>query len=254
MFCFLDAEWLKTMHSPPAEPLSRQKRTGQPLYHIFTSSPISTCFKKPIFKEKAPSNSSQHLESSNHAEHREKQQISSPQNQAEAACLKQEAGDNSSEIKVEPHNLALEPFTATTPPNGESESPSADNPDEDVEDEDQTVFFTPELFDGEGDEGSPQKETKTKSPPRKVLGLALLSEELFGSEQAQGQASAFDGQSAILGSKDSTELSQGQKEEIRGQKQGEEEEQVDNQSRQSGSRLRRLSRSRQKAPSTHTGN
>ncbi len=252
MFCFLDAEWLKTMHTPPAEPLSRQKRTGQSLYPIFTSSPISTCFKRPIIKEKVPSNSSQHLESSNHAEHG--QEISSPQKKTEAACLKQEAGDNSSEIKVEPHNLAPEPFTVTTPPSCESESPSADNPDEDVEDEDQTVFFTPELFDGEGNEGSPQKETKTKSPSRMVSGLALLSGELFGSEQAQGQASAFDGQSAISGSKDSTELSQGQKEEIRGQKQGEEEEQVDNQTTQSGSKLRRLSRSRQKAPSTHTGN
>ncbi|XP_044057768.1 Fanconi anemia group J protein isoform X2 [Siniperca chuatsi] len=245
------AECLKTMHSPPTEPILHQKKPGQPLYHIFTSSPVSTCFKKPIFT--APSNSSQHLETSNHSELKEKQQISSPQKKTEAACLKQEAGDSANEIKVEPHNLALKPSTVTTAPSCEREPPSADNPDEDEEDEDQTVFFTPELFE---DEGSPQKETKTKSPPRMVLGaesLALLSEEPFGFEQAQGQASAFDGQSAISVSKDNTQLSQGQKKEIRGQKQGEEEEQVENQSRLTGSRPCRLSRSRQKAPSTPTG-
>ncbi|XP_070762033.1 Fanconi anemia group J protein [Enoplosus armatus] len=238
------AEPLKSMHSPPAEPLSHQRRTGQPLYHIFASSPISTCFKKAIFKEKAASNSSQHLETSNHPEHKEKQLISSPPKQTEAAFLKQGAGDSSNEINVAPNNLALKPSTVTTPPSCESEPPPADKPDEDEEDEDQTVFFTPELFEGESNEGSPQKETE--SPPRMVSGpeiLALLSEECCGSEQA----SAFDGQSAVSISKDSTELSQGQK-----QGEEEEEEQVDNQSRQAGSRFRRLSRSRQKAPSPST--
>ncbi|KAI3354667.1 hypothetical protein L3Q82_019165, partial [Scortum barcoo] len=243
-------EQLKMTHSSPAEPLLHQKTTGQSLYHIFTSKPVSTCFKKPIFKEKAFSNSSQHLELPNHAEHKDKQQISPPQKKTEMTCPEQGAGYNAGEVKVEPHNPAPEPYTVTMPPSCESESALLDNPDEDVEDEDQTIFFTPELFDGEGDEGSSQKEDS--SPPRMVLGLDLLSEELFGSEEAQGQASAFDGHSAISGSKDSTELSHGQKEEIRGQKQGEEEEQVDNQSRQTGRKLRRLSRSRQKAPSTQT--
>ncbi|XP_028429071.1 Fanconi anemia group J protein isoform X2 [Perca flavescens] len=245
------AERLNMMHSPSAEPLSHQKRTAQPLYHIFTSSPISTSFKKPIFKGKGPSSFSQHLKTPNHSEPNEKQQISSPQKKTAATCLKQGAEDSSSEIQVEPHDLALDPSPVTSPPR-------CDNPDED-EEEDQTIFFTPELFEGEGNEGSPQKDVKTKSPPRMGLGAespALLSEELFGSEQARGheQASAFDGQIAISVSKESTELSQGQEEEIIEQKQGEGGEQVDNQSRQTGSRLRRLSRSRQKAPSTPSGN
>lgn len=241
------------MHSPSAEPLSHQKRTARPLYHIFTSSPISTSFKKPIFKGKGPSSVSQHLETSNHSVPNDKQQISSPQKKTEATCLKQGAEDSSSEIQVEPHNLALDPSPVTSPP-------CCDNPDEDEEEEeDQTIFFTPELFEGEGNEGSPQKDVKPKSPPRMGLGAespALLSEELFGSEQARGQeqASAFDGQIAISVSKESTELSKGQEEEIIEQKQGEGGEQVDNQSRQTGSRLRRLSRSRQKAPSTPSGN
>ncbi|XP_035857205.1 Fanconi anemia group J protein isoform X2 [Sander lucioperca] len=246
------AERLNTMHSPSAEPLSHQKRTARPLYHIFTSSPISTSFKKPIFKGKGPSSVSQHLETSNHSVPNDKQQISSPQKKTEATCLKQGAEDSSSEIQVEPHNLALDPSPVTSPP-------CCDNPDEDEEEEeDQTIFFTPELFEGEGNEGSPQKDVKPKSPPRMGLGAespALLSEELFGSEQARGQeqASAFDGQIAISVSKESTELSKGQEEEIIEQKQGEGGEQVDNQSRQTGSRLRRLSRSRQKAPSTPSG-
>ncbi|XP_032364148.1 Fanconi anemia group J protein isoform X2 [Etheostoma spectabile] len=243
------AEWLNTMHSPSAEPPSPQKRTAQPLYHIFTSSPISTSFKKPIFKRIGPSSFSQHLETSNHLGHNEKQQISSPQKKTEATCLKQGAEDSSSEIQVEPNNLALDPSPVTFPP-------CYDNPDE--EEEDQTIFFTPELFDGEGNEGSPQKDRKTKSPPRMGLGAespALLSEELFGSEQARGQeqASDFDGQIAISVTKESTELSQGQEEKMIEQNVGEEGEQADNQSRQTGSRLRRLSRSRQKAPSTPSG-
>uniref|UniRef100_A0A8D0ATT1 DNA 5'-3' helicase n=1 Tax=Sander lucioperca TaxID=283035 RepID=A0A8D0ATT1_SANLU len=200
------------------KPLSHQKRTARPLYHIFTSSPISTSFKKPIFKGKGPSSVSQHLETSNHSVPNDKQQISSPQKKTEATCLKQGAEDSSSEIQVEPHNLALDPSPVTSPP-------CCDNPDEDEEEEeDQTIFFTPELFEGEGNEGSPQKDVKPKSPPRMGLGAespALLSEELFGSEQARGQeqASAFDGQIAISVSKESTELSKGQEEEIIEQKQ-----------------------------------
>ncbi|XP_036930136.1 Fanconi anemia group J protein isoform X4 [Acanthopagrus latus] len=243
------AECLKTMHQPPAEPLSHQKSTEQPLYHIFTSSPISTRFKKPIFKETTSSKSSQHVETSNNSEHKNKQQIFSPQ-RTEAACLKKGAPDTYSDIQVEPLNMDPEPSTVTTPPSCESEPPSADSPNEDEEDEDQTVFYTPELFESEGNEGSPQ--TKTKSPSR-VESPDLLSGELFGSEQAQQQASAFDGQSAISVSKEGAGLSQGKEEEIRGQRQGEEEEQLDNQSRQTANRPRRLSRSRKKASSTPTG-
>lgn len=234
------------MHSPPAEPLSHPKRAAQALYHIFTSSPISKCFKKPIFKAKGHSNTSQHFETPELPEHKEKPQVPFPQKKTEESGLKQAAGEGSSEIKGEPHNLA----TVTTPPSCESELPPADNPDE--EDEDQTVFFTPELFEGEVEESTPHKEAKTESPPRMVLGPespVLLSEELFRSEQA----SVFDGQGAISVSKESAELSQGQRE-VRGQTQGEEGEQVENQSRQTGSRLCRLSRSRQKAPLTPTGN
>nr|XP_033486457.1 Fanconi anemia group J protein isoform X2 [Epinephelus lanceolatus] len=252
------AEWLNPVDSPPAEPLLHQKKPARPLYHIFTSSPISSSLRKPVFKEKVPTNSNQHLETSCHLEHREKQQNPSPQEKTEAACLEEKPGDISREIKVKMHNLALKPSQVTNPPPGcDGELLSADDPDEDEEEEDQTVFFTPELFEDEGNKDSPQKETKVQSLPKMVLGAvspALLSEEHFGSEQARGQrqASAFDEQSAISVREDSTELSQGLVEESIGQKQGEEGEQVDNQSRQKGNRLSRLSR--YKALSTPTGN
>ncbi|KAF0030339.1 hypothetical protein F2P81_017070 [Scophthalmus maximus] len=256
------AELLNKMPGFPGESQSpKRKRTAQSLYNIFTSSPISTHFKRAIFKEKAPSEPSLHFEPPNHTEHRWNQQISSPQKRAVVpSCLKQGSADASSEIKVEPHSLCLGPSTDTVPPSCESEAPLADNPDEDETDEDHTIFFTPELFEVEGEEGSLQKETVAGSTARGVLGpesSALLSKELLSSEQAQGQgqgeASAFDGQGTISVRKESTELSQGCKDGIRGQKQGDDGEQVDNQSRQIDSRLRRLSRSRHKLPATQTG-
>ncbi|XP_028276270.1 Fanconi anemia group J protein [Parambassis ranga] len=240
------AEERKVLYSPPAVP---QKRTSLPLYSIFTSSPISTSFKRPIFKDKTPSTPSQQLEISSHSEEKENHQISSLPLKTDAFSFKQGTANTSSDNIAQPCSLAPETSTVKTPPSGESEIPSADNSDDD----DQTIFFTPELFEGEG---SPQKEAEEESPQRMVLeaeGPPPLSEELFGSEQAQGQGSAFDGQSAISVSKQITELSQGQNEEIRGQKQGEEGEEGETQSWQTGSKLRRLSRSRQKAPSAPTG-
>ncbi|XP_069390680.1 Fanconi anemia group J protein isoform X2 [Paralichthys olivaceus] len=247
------AERLKTTHSFPAESLA-PRRKAKSLYHIFTSSPVSTRFKRAIFKEKPPSNVSQHLEVPNHSDHKENQEISSPQKNTEGPpCLEQAAADTSSEVKAEPLSLALGPSTGAVPPSCESE---ADDPAEEETDEDQTIFFTPELFEDEEDEGN-TKETGTESPAGVGSGPGnspLLSEELFSSEQAQGQASAFDGQGAISVSKERTELSQGRAEETRGQKQGEEGEKVGNLSRQACSKLRRLSRSRHKVPATPTGN
>lgn len=235
MLCFCAAECLKTAHSPTEEPQLHQKRSAQPFYHIFTSSPISSCFKKPIFKVKTSSDSSQHLETSNHSENKENQLISSPQKKSEV--------DTSSKIQVEPpHNV--ESSTGTTPPACESEPPSACDLDEEQEDEDQTVFFTPELFEDDSNESSSQKEMWPSASPRSAS--PVLVSELFGLAKAEGQAFGFDGQGAISVSEESTELPQGQKGGIRGLKEGEEGEQVDSQSR--------LSRSRQNTPSTPTGN
>ncbi|KAK5869061.1 hypothetical protein PBY51_010022 [Eleginops maclovinus] len=240
-------ERLNTMRSTPAKPSHQKRKTDLPLYNIFNSSPVSHCFRKPIFKGTAVSNSSQLLETSTDSELKDKQQICSPQKQT---CLKQGNGDVSTGVKLEAHNQPLEPSPPTT---CKSELPSVEGTDE--EEEDKTVFFTPELFE---EEGSPQKEMDARSPPRMASvaeSPAPLSEELFGSEQARGQgtASALDRQSAISVSKENTGLPQGQQGEIIGQDQGEEAEQVDTQSGQTGRKLCRLSRSRQNAPPSTTG-
>uniref|UniRef100_A0A3Q2ZJI7 DNA 5'-3' helicase n=1 Tax=Kryptolebias marmoratus TaxID=37003 RepID=A0A3Q2ZJI7_KRYMA len=231
-----EAEPLKTLPFAPAKLLSDKRGAAQRLYSIFTCSPISTNFKKPIFKEKTQSDSSLH----------ERKQMPSPPVSPEALCPEQRTENSSSEIKKESNN------PTTDPPSCESETPSVNDED----DEDQTIFFTPELFEGEEDEGSPQKENaestlrfvpKTESPPP-------LSEEPFGSEQDHRLATTLDGLASVSVREESTELSQEQKEETREQEQSEKGGGHENQSRQSSKRLHRLSRSRQRVPLTQTGN
>ncbi|XP_068441804.1 Fanconi anemia group J protein isoform X2 [Clinocottus analis] len=225
-----EAEWLSPLAAHP----SHQKRTAKSPFAIFNIS------KSKKFKEKAASNCIQHLETSNHSEHQDTHQTATPQTKTGETCLKQ--------------------GVETSPPSCEREPPSKDNPDEDEEDkgeEDQSVFFTPELFDGEDNLGGPENETQTKSTPRKRLEAEIPivpSEEPFGSERARGQgpAAAADGQSSISVRKESTELSQRQPEESI-QTHSEEGEQVDNQSGQTGRKRCRLSRSRKPDTSTPTG-
>lgn len=238
-FSFHDADQLKKQHSPQEEPLPLQKRAALPPYSIFTSTPTNNTFRKPIFKRSAPSSPGQ--ETCHCSDDKENQQIAS-------ASLKTNGSD---EARGDPASLAPEPAPVTAPPSCENEPPAAGSSDED--EKDQTVFFTPELFEGEGDEGGEQEETKAESRPELVLGAtstAAVTEELLGSEPTHvpGHASALDGQSAVSVSEESTGLSQGKEEEVRGQKQYEEGE-----GRQTGSRRHRLSRSRQKVSSTQTG-
>ncbi|CAJ1065954.1 Fanconi anemia group J protein isoform X2 [Xyrichtys novacula] len=236
------AESLQMINSPPAEPPSHQKSKAQPLYSIFTSTPINNRFKKPIFKEKTPHNSDQHLETSNHSEHKESLQIS------EAAFLKQEAPACSSKTKVEPKFQSVE-----SPPSLESELPNT--ADSDGDDEDQTIYFTPELFEEEENGGSPLKEIEVKTP-QKMESAAVLSEGPCCSEQVQEreQTVVLNEQNTSSVRKESTGLPQGQKKEIMKATRGEEEEQVENQSSQKENKLQRLSRSRQRAPFNLAGN
>ncbi|KAM3875393.1 Fanconi anemia group J protein [Diretmus argenteus] len=221
--------------------------TPQPLYHIFTSTPVRTCLKKPLFKASGPDHTA--FEPPHLTEGKENHQ------NAQTSRPEQHAGDGSNETNF----LALELSTVATPPGCDSEPPSVDNPDENEEDE--SIFFTPELFEHEEEEGSPEKEKETESlPGTVVVAAAPMSEDLFGSER---QASdAFDGQrdSAVSVSKDNAGLEQTARhdrqqsnDQAESRKQVEEGEQVEGQSRQTGrqtgSKLHRLSRSRQKAPS-----
>lgn len=231
-FSFHDADQLKKQHRPSDEPL--QKRAALPLFSIFTSSPTNHTFRKPIFKRSAPSSPGQ--DTSNCCEDKENQQIAS-------ASLKTNGSDEARGDRTSP---APEPAPVTAPPSCEDEPPAAGSSDED--EKDQTVFFTPELFEGEGDEGGAQEETKAESV-QGAMSTASVTEELLSSEQIHMRelASALHGQSAVSVSEQSAGLSQG-KEEVRGQKQYEEGE-----GRQRGSRRHRLSRSRHNVSSTQTG-
>lgn len=133
----------------------------------------------------------------------------------------------------------------TTPPSFESESPVPANCADD--DADESVFYTPELFE---DEASPQKENPV-SPPRADPGpesSAPPAKELFESKRTQELTTT------VSVSEQSTALSQGQKEGIELPKQSEKGVEDETQSRQKGSRPHRLSRSRQRVSFSQTGN
>lgn len=220
-FSFHDADQLKKQHRPSDEPL--QKRAALPLFSIFTSSPTNHTFRKPIFKRSAPSSPGQ--EASN-CDDKENQQIAS-------ASLKTNGSDEARGDRTSP---APEPAPVTAPPSCEDEPPAAGSSDED--EKDQTVFFTPELFEGEGDEGGAQEQTKAESV-QGATSTASATEELLSSEQTHVRelASARDGQSAVSVSEQSAGEGRSQRAE----------------GRQRGSRRHRLSRSRQDVCSTQTG-
>lgn len=132
--------------------------------------------------------------------------------------------------------------TITTPPRFKSESPVPAKSSDD--DEDESVFYTPELFE---DEGNPPKENHVSSP-RVDPGTERSA------TPSQDLATAFGEQSVVSVSKQSTELSQGQKEDTEALQQSEKTEENESQSRQRGRRLHRLSRSRQRVSLSQTGN
>ncbi|XP_032401150.1 Fanconi anemia group J protein isoform X1 [Xiphophorus hellerii] len=224
---------LKTEHSNTAEPLKAlrsapaKQLSAQHLYHIFTINPTNTNLKTPIFKAK-PANCSVRPGAL---------QISSPPMNLETLRTNQTDGNCLSENTEAPGVS-----TITTPPGFKSESPVPAKSSDD--DEDKSVFYTPELFE---DEGNPPKENHVSSP-RVDPGTERSA------TPSQDLATAFGEQSVVSVSKQSTELSQGQKEDTEALQQSEKTEENESQSRQRGSRLHRLSRSRQRVSLSQTGN
>lgn len=216
---------------PPAGPPLRPKvGVVQPLFPIFTSSPVGSSLKKPIFKNRPP-NSSQHLETHDF-EDEEGRKISSLLKEAEAGLLKQE--DTFSEVE-EKSDAA----------DWEEEHPAAASIHE--EDKDETLFFTPELFECKDNDVSPQNETTTEFPPRTESPAAGSGEPC---EQDQGPASSDETWTLSVGEKKQL---QGETGGFRGQQEGVQAGQVDNQSRKTDSWHLRVSRSWQKVPPKPTG-
>lgn len=221
---------------PPAAPLFNPK--ARALFPIFTCSPGRPSLKKPIFKGKPPSDSSLPLERPD-LEGKEGQELASSSKDNGAGLIKPEVPDTFREVE-ERTDAGAAFFDCGDQPPGAAGAGE--------EDQDQTIFFTPELFEDNANDGRPHTETTTQLPsgPR---GPAACSGELF--EEVQGGASCT-GEPPISGSE--RKKPEGEREGIRGQKTGVEGGQVDNQSRKTHKWLHRASRSRQKVPSSPTGN
>lgn len=226
LFSFLNAECYKMLQiPPPAVPLLNPK--AKISYPIFTSSPVRSSLKKPIFKGKPPSNPSLPLERSDF-EDKEGQKITSSSKDNEAGLMKSEVPDTFREVE-EKTDAGSAFFDC------EAEPPGAAGAGE--EDEDLTIFFTPELFEDTNDDGSPHTETTTEWLPGS-RGPAACSDELL--EKVCGGASCT---GEIPVSESERKKPEGERGGIRGQKEGVEAGQVDNQSRKTDKWLHRASRS-----------
>ncbi|XP_034024865.1 LOW QUALITY PROTEIN: Fanconi anemia group J protein [Thalassophryne amazonica] len=238
------ADGVKMKSGPSAD----QEHSSQPLVHLFSS-----CLRRPIFKDKGTAECRQNLETNEPAEDKENPDSSILQKN-EDSSHQQETGETFTEVTLEPDQL--EPSTAVIPGCCGTQSPSGDAPDED--DEDQTTFFTPELFEGEGDE-----EMMAESPSRRIFRTgspAWLSDDLLGSHQPD----VFDRQmdSSILVRTDGAELEKMMEKdaEQRARKDnGQEDERSQGHKdtsgqEQSSSKVNRLSRSRLRSPSIPTAN
>lgn len=207
------AECSKKPCSPTFESDSHQKRPDLSLFPIFTSSPITNRFKVPIFKVQAAGKSSDPPKTCSLSEDQDSlcTEVFAPQ---------QGAADS---IRVEVPAVAT-PHCCETP---------------EEDDQDQTIFYTPELFEGDEAEGSPQKDAKSESRTA-TEGLTIVSPLLEEPESSQQtQQEGCDDQETAVGREQSIEVTQGQSEDSRPMK--------------TGRKLHRLSRSRQRVPPSPTG-
>lgn len=201
------------------------KRGAQPLDRNFTWSGASDPLRKPIFKTITPSSSDQPLERSDQCKGGKHSRQSSPQQEVtNASCPQQETQEAASAL------MGHEPEALSADRSGEDEE------EVEEEDEDLTVFFTPELFEDESEQG-PQSPLRAES-------AAPHSEEAL---QEPGRGSASDGQTGVSAGEESAK----QPRESRGrQLEKETEEAKGGQKSQLHPWFRRLSRSRQTVSSS----
>uniref|UniRef100_A0A8C1TEC9 DNA 5'-3' helicase n=1 Tax=Cyprinus carpio TaxID=7962 RepID=A0A8C1TEC9_CYPCA len=221
----------------PSEP-SRERnvqRTPWSTSHLFTSTPVSSQFKTPIFQSELDVNSVNNKQI-------QKEVIPvlpvAPKHQINGAS---DLKDSSVEPQLE--QLFVIP-TSTLRQN------TSRMDHEDTEEDEQSIFYSPELFEGDEEEKDEPTEVK-KSPPDISHPLAnssasVLLEDLFGSEQGKRTlsedlvSSGVPDNTLLQGSTEQTDLNRGTDfENVPG-----------SQNSISSSRLRRLSRCRQKRAST----
>ncbi|XP_026137780.1 Fanconi anemia group J protein isoform X3 [Carassius auratus] len=210
----------------PSEP-SREhsvRRTPWPTSHLFTSTPVSSQFKTPIFQSEPDASSLINKQVQHEV-------ISvAPKHQINVVP---DLNDSSVEPQLE-QVFVIPPST--------SKDTTSEMDHEDTEEDEQSIFYSPELFEGEEEE---KEETTVveKSPPEVSHPLAnstasVLLEDLVGSEEVKITlsedlvSSAIPDNTMLQGSTEQAGLNCG------------------TDIGASSSRLRRLSRCRQKRPST----
>ncbi|KAK2880984.1 hypothetical protein Q8A67_018252 [Cirrhinus molitorella] len=188
------------------------QRTQWPTSHLFTSTPVSSQFKTPIFQSE-PDASSVINKQVQHAP---------------------DPNDSSVEPQLEPH---LEIPTSTSKQN----TSGIDH--EDTEEDEQSIFYSPELF--EGDDEEKEETTELEKSPSEVANstASVLLDDLLGLEEGKRTLSSDLVSSTVP---DSTLLESST--EQTGFDNG-----AGSHNGVSSSRVRRLSRCRQKRPSTSAG-
>ncbi|KAL0174560.1 hypothetical protein M9458_030528, partial [Cirrhinus mrigala] len=146
----------------PSEP-SRERniqKTQWPTSHLFTSTPVSSQFKTPIFQSEPVINKQvQHEVIPVEPKH----QINGSPDL-----------NDSSEPQLEQHLVI---------PTSTSEQNPSRMDDEDTEEDEKSIFYSPELF--EGDDEEKEETTEVEKSPLEVANstASVLLEDLLGSEQ-----------------------------------------------------------------------
>ncbi|XP_016084750.1 Fanconi anemia group J protein-like [Sinocyclocheilus grahami] len=212
----------------PSEP-SREhnvQRTPWPTSHLFTSTPVSSQFKTPIFQSEPDASS-----------------VINKQVQHEVISVAPKHQINVvpdlNDSSVDPQLEQVFVIPAST-----SKDTTTGMDHKDTEVDEQSIFYSPELFEGDEEE---KEETTEKSFPEVSHPLAnstasVLLEDLFGSEEGKRTlsedlvSSAVPDDTLLQGSTEQRDLNCGTD--------------IGSQNGASSSRLRRLSRCRQKRPNT----
>lgn len=216
------------MHHP-SEP-SREcnvQRTPWPTSHLFTSTPVSSQFKTPIFQSEPDASSV-----INKQVHHEVIPVA-PKHQINGV-------PDLNNSTVEPQLEQVFVISTST-----SKNTTSGMDHEDTEEDEQSIFYSPDLF--EGDEEEKEETTEVEKSPEVSHPLAnstasVLLEDLFGSEEGKRTlsedrvSSAVPDNTLLQGSTEQTGLNCGTD--------------IGSQNGANSSRLRRLSRCRQKRPST----
>ena len=271
----------------PLTPQSSSAKTpSRPLYDLFTSTPTRNRFKKPIFQARDSGRCANQFAKSTSTENKENQQdvtcqIEERQQLSQGQGVCQET--NGAEAVQSCQGLDLSPLQV--PLSCEPRQTAMDDDpflqEGEEEEEDVTIFFTPELFEDAEDESSSQQERGPMSLPKTACGAGLEgndvdnhrtdqeSENILALGQGQNLITLIecDTQSGSCPS-DSTRLEPAMwqdrcrarsddqaKLQVQEQIQGSvkvqgQEQKIQGQNRQENSRTHRLSRSRQKDPST----